>query len=84
MDNIDNQRAIESEKAKIGRVNGIRICYYSTKGVVSSMEKEQIVKMLETVLDSKLKPIKDDISDIKQDVRYLIEKLDLLALRATK
>ncbi|SEN29176.1 hypothetical protein SAMN04487895_10163 [Paenibacillus sophorae] len=48
------------------------------------MEKEQIVKMLETVLDSKLKPIKDDISDIKQDVRYLIEKLDLLALRATK
>ncbi|WP_155986948.1 hypothetical protein [Paenibacillus durus] len=48
------------------------------------MEAEQIVKMLETVLDSKLKPIKDDISDIKQSVRNLSEKLDLVSLRATK
>ncbi|WP_025690828.1 hypothetical protein [Paenibacillus zanthoxyli] len=43
------------------------------------MEAEQIVKMLETVLDLKLKPIKDDISDMKQDIRDLSEKFDLLS-----
>lgn len=57
------------------------------------MEAEQVLKMLETVLDAKLKPLqedmtgikqemagmKQDLSNIKQDISGLHHKFDLLA-----
>ncbi|MFB5268689.1 hypothetical protein ACE41H_18150 [Paenibacillus enshidis] len=43
------------------------------------MEAEQVLKMLETVLDAKLEPLKQELTDLKQDISSLHSKLDLLA-----